>query len=74
MEYYCSKVSTRIHFNELSTFLFIYVNSIKQQFKLIDNKKVLIKINVILFQDKAVAFKIFELGLKVFLKIIIFWI
>lgn len=48
--------------------------SIKQQFKLIDNKKVLIKINVILFQDKAVAFKIFELGLKVFLKIIIFWI
>ena len=35
--------------------------------KLMDNKKVFI-----LFQDKAVAFKIFELGLKVLLKIITF--
>ena len=65
MEYYCSKVSP-VPSKLFKSYLWIQIISIA-------NAKFLIATSwtglLILFQDKAVAFKIFELGLKVRLAI-----
>ena len=76
MEYYCSKVSPRVHFIELHTGSYSNSDSNKQQIYKFISWLIMFNLsltNVIWFQDKAVAFKIFELGLKVFLNIIIFY-
>lgn len=63
MEYYCSKVSQLIYFEIILICTFtLMINYIIQ---LISESSS--ELNTLSFQDKAVAFKIFELGLKVHL-------